>query len=397
MAKKKNSKRKKRTPKKQSSLTHLEKEILNQTIADLKDKIKWRSELCDIIKQDIEEYENAYELEYQDKKNCIDLLEKAIEDVLEKHYKIKSDIPDAKNLKLKAEEIRSRDTAARIMEFNEETLSNEAELKGMREKVVNLEHYDEEFIDNKIKALEEKMDNSESNDDVRNAAVEEKINRILRLEMQEIHHKKIFSYQSQLKGKMSKSLERIMEETRWWRHSWQTLLNKLNNLKQTNKIEASNLARLRIDIQNRKGVVLLDSVDLCKQKSNIASFERRMKSFKGTEIRHTAKKWESADSLHTSLSKLESHVVARKADLKQYYNLLEKNESCIKELESDVKYANDFAGILSSIIKEAASLIENEIKYCHESDPSDKTDTLLQLDGLLAKASKLVYEKIYQI
>lgn len=191
MAKKKKSKK----GKKRKSTAHLDREILTLTIEDLKTKIEWRKELCEIIKNDIEHFQNVCKEEYGDKIKSVNLLEKAIQEETDKHQKIMAAIPDANNLRLKAEEENSYDLATNLIKFNEETTFYDEQLQALRKNLADLENYNVQINDKRISKLENELSLASKKDLSLGLALDKNLKSILQEKMKHTFEKKISAYQ----------------------------------------------------------------------------------------------------------------------------------------------------------------------------------------------------------
>ncbi|XP_015917724.1 coiled-coil domain-containing protein 175-like [Parasteatoda tepidariorum] len=391
---KKKKKRSKKGKKKKSSLSQLDREILNITIENLQTKIEWRREQCRIIENDIEEYQNVCNEEYEDKINSVNLLEKAIQDGMESYRNIKAAIPQANIARLKAEEDKSYDLATGLVKLRNETKSFDAQLQVLRNNLVELEAYNVESIDEKISETEEKVSVASKRDILQGLALDSSLKTILQKEMEHSFKKKIAAYQDELSSNVNSNLLRIAEETRWWENSGYILLNNRKSLEQSNALKMAVLKKLKQDIKFHSENCLHHSLLLHDRKKKLESMKTHILQLRKTQQEKIELNKKSI-YLDFLIKEYEKEFDSKRQDLKEITVSEEDSEVFIKTLELKLSGENNFGRLLSEIIKDALKLIEEEVKHSILKTYGEFTktkDILSELDTLLREATKFIYE-----
>ena len=182
-----------------AGLSNQERKIFLLTIAELEHKIEWRNHMCGIIEEDLNLFEEKLQLQQKDKNEVLKLLEDSIEEQRRLTEKIQQAIPDVESAKCKGEEKRAHELGAKLVQMNQERLSNDAELDVLRKKLDSLEAYSPNKIEEKIKDIEKQLEKTDA-EDIFLKAEEQNIRRkeTFRKEMQDILQKEADYFQVSL-------------------------------------------------------------------------------------------------------------------------------------------------------------------------------------------------------
>lgn len=188
-------KKKGKGKKKKPSLSNLERETFKLQIEDRQNKIEWRKEMCEIIKEDIQSGQEAFELQQRDQVNSVNLLEDALKSKTLRNEQIRMAVPDAEKKKTDIEKARTRELASSLLKINEEKSKGMDKLKALEKNVSIIESYNVVNETEKISQLEKRLTDDNKDKKLQKITLRERQEDALTAEMLEIFKEKAEIYE----------------------------------------------------------------------------------------------------------------------------------------------------------------------------------------------------------
>ncbi|GFU30512.1 uncharacterized protein NPIL_61731 [Nephila pilipes] len=375
-------------------MSHLEKETFRFLIDSLESKIAWRKIMCEIVKEDIDLYQKAYEEEKRDKKEVVNLLETAIEEQIHITQKIKSITPNVEKLKSYTEKTKSEQLAIALKEANEEISSNAEHLQKTQMKLNVLENYDANKMDQKIVDIESHLNNYNEEEVIKTIEMKESQEYSLRKEMEHIFEKRSQSYQENLKEQVDKNIERIAEEIRWWKDSGNILKSMQKRLGENIASKSDDIAKDKKELETRKKSILDASVKLQEKKNKISSHEKFNAQL--TLVKENEARMQEEEKRLTFLKvNAQRNLSGLQKKFKKSIDCLEYNENSMKELGNEIATVDKFGNYLANVLESAKNIIAGEVTQTSiktYGGPAEKKKTLTELESLFDEATKFIHE-----
>ena len=193
---------------------------------------------------------------------------------------------------------------------------------------------------------------------------------------------------------MDKNIERIAEETRWWKDSGDILCSMEDSLEQKNSAIKSKIKEEKENLRQRKDKALQISIIVEEQKIEILKLEQLHVELKQKEEQES-QLLEEQKLLVSQREKAKQDLEQLNSKLQEYKSIVKYNEHYIHNIEKKFSKAKLLASETKKVIEKANILITEEVKLpliktCNEI--SEPKNILKNLESLFKEATKIVFE-----
>lgn len=199
----------------------------------------------------------------------------------------------------------------------------------------------------------------------------------------------MFCFQKNCSGKLDKNIERIAEETRWWKDSGNILNSMEDSLEQKSTAIKTRIKQENEDLEHRKDRALQMSITVEEQKREIAKIEKRNIKLKEKE-EHEAELLKEQKLVVALRETSKQDLEELNEKLHECTSNLRYNENQIQNLENQISNANRLAHDIRKVIEEIKTVIAEEVKgpLIKMNNGTPKENILNNLESLFDKAAK---------
>ncbi|KAG8200318.1 hypothetical protein JTE90_028502 [Oedothorax gibbosus] len=387
-------KKKKSKAKKKPSTSKLERETLQIQIEDRQNRIEWRKAMLDVIKEDIQLSQEVFQLLQSDKENAIILLEDALKIQTLRNEQIRAAIPEADRKKTDSVNAKTQELSKFLLDNNEKKYKDLEELNTLQDSVNMIESYSVDKSDQKIVELEEICASDDEDKNIKRETLRRRQEEVLRAEMIEIFERKARDYQENCSKKLDKNIEKIVDETRWWKDSGDILCSMKDSLEQKNAAIYRKIKEEKENLKQRKDKALQVSIIVEEQKREIAKLEKRNVKLKQEE-KEEAQLLKEQKILVSQRETAKQDLEELSSKLQEYKSITKYNEYFIQNIENKISKAKLLASDLKDVIETANNLITEDLELPlvkKDNEIPQPKNILQNLECLFEGATKLIFE-----